>query len=99
VIRYADGDEDRRSWRLQAAGPGRWSGTATDVRGAATAETKGNALRLRYTFDRAGPGGLQMEHWFSRLPDGRISNQAVARKFGLPVGRIDETITPDPAAR
>lgn len=88
---YEDGWTDRRRWALRRAGPGRWSGTATDAVGPVTAEEAGNAFHLRHTLDLPLRGGgtrrLGFDQWFVRVaPDQALSRAAV--RLVLPVGAV-----------
>ena len=79
-----------RQWRLRRVAPGRYAGTLTDAVGPVTADTKGNRLHIRYR----AKGKVGIEQWLLLAPDGRSAdNRLTARKFGLPVARLHETIT------
>jgi hypothetical protein len=92
TIRWADGDVDRRTWRMRRLGGGRYEATVEGVRGIARGELEGDTFRLRYVLD-SGPG-VAMEHWMTLQPGGtRLRNVAVGRVFGVPVARLDETFT------
>ena len=79
-----------RQWRIRRAGPGRYTGTLTDARGPITGETEGDRLHLRYT----STGGFAVEQRLTLAPDGRSAqNHLTAKKFGVAVATLDETIT------
>lgn len=79
-----------RQWRLSPIAPGRYAGTLTDARGPVTADSVGGRLHIAY---RSASGGVAIEQWLTLAPDGRSArNLLVARKLGLVVARLDETI-------
>ena len=79
-----------RQWNLRAEAGGRYVGTLTDAVGPVTGIVDGNRLHLTF----AMKGGLKAEQWLYLAPD-RMSarNVMIVSKFGLPVARLDETIT------
>lgn len=79
----------RRRWRLRRIAPGRYAGTLTDARGPVTAETRGDRLHIAYLT----AGKVRIEQWLTLAPDGRsAANRLTARRFGVTVARLDETI-------
>ncbi len=79
-----------RSWMIQTVGPNRYTGTLTDATGGVTGHTEGNRLFLRYRV--AGP--FVMHQTLGLRPDGRtIDNRGRITLLGIPVGRLQETIT------
>jgi hypothetical protein len=97
TIRWADGDVDRRTWRMRPLGGGRYEATVEGVKGRAEGWVAGRTFHLKYTLD-TGPG-VRMRHWMTLEPEGRtMRNIAVGRVFGVPVARLDETFArPVPA--
>lgn len=90
TIRWADGDVDRRTWRMRRLGQDRIEAEVEGVRGLAFGRVMGPTFTVSYTFDE-GPG-IRMQHWMTLQPDGRsVRNIAVGRVFGVPVARLDET--------
>lgn len=80
----------QRQWVLHPAGADRYTGTLSDAVGPVDGRTDGNVLHLRF----AMKGGLQAEQVLALRPGGAIAdNVMIVRKFGLPVARLDETIT------
>lgn len=78
-----------RQWRIRQSGPGRYTGTLTDAKGAITGETVGDRLHLSFT----STGGFAVEQWLVLTPDGRSArNRLTAKKFGVTVATLDETI-------
>ncbi len=79
-----------RTWVLRRIGPGRYTGTLTDAAGPVSAETAGNRLHIRYVT----PAHVQFEQWLTLSADGRVAdNLLTAKRFGITVGRLHETIT------
>lgn len=80
----------RREWRIRETAPGRYAGTLTDASGPVSGTVTGNCLRLRYPMK----GGLNAEQWLYLQPGGRTAlNRMSITKFGIPVARLEETIT------
>lgn len=92
---FDDGEESRRVWTLQPAGPGRYRATAGDVVGDGEAAAAGNAFFLNYVLRVPyGDGSIDLnidDRMYLVSPD-RIINESVMRKFGFRVGEILLTI-------
>ncbi|MCC1493484.1 DUF3833 family protein [Cognatishimia sp. F0-27] len=88
---YDDGEENRLTWVFDRAGPGRWTGQREDtVRFPEVIETE-NEIRLSYTADfRSGSDvtrlGFEDVIYFGA--DGRVINDAIVTRLGVPVGRV-----------
>ena len=81
-----------RAWRLRRVAPGRYTGTLTDAVGPVTADTIGDRLHIRYR----AKGKIAIEQWLRLSPDGRSAdNRLTARRLGIPVARLHETISKD----
>lgn len=93
---YADGEQDRKTWRLQRTGPGRYSGTREDVEGLAKAWTENGQVRLEYTVKLAG-WRLDFADVLALRADGTLLNRAIVSKWGVRVGRV-ELVLRKPAA-
>jgi hypothetical protein len=79
---------DRR-WVLRQAGPNRWTGTLSDATGPVSITAAGNSAVIRYAME----GGVEVEQQLRLQPDRRtLLNQLTARKWGMPVAWLDETI-------
>ncbi len=88
---YDDGDQNRLTWVFDRAGPGRWIGRREDTVGTAEVIETGNEIRLAYTADFASPDGvtrLDFADVIYRRADGRIINDAVVSRWGLPVATV-----------
>jgi hypothetical protein len=93
---YSDGSKQKRIWRLQHLGNGRYSGQADDVIGVADGETRGNAFNWRYTL--ALPEGsqvwqVQFDDWMYLLDDKVMLNKAAMSKFGIFLGEVTLSFT------
>ncbi len=78
-----------RQWHIRQVAPGRYTGTLSEARGNIQGETIGDAFHLKYrTKD-----GTRIEQWITLSPGGRSAhNRLVARKMGVVVARLNETI-------
>jgi len=85
---FADGEKDRKSWRLRRTGPGEFTGTREAVIGEACAWTDGRVVRLRYTA-RVEGWALKFDDVLALRTDGSLLNRAVAGKGGIRVGRVE----------
>ena len=88
---YDDGEEVRLTWVFDRAGPGRWTGQREDTVGPAEIIEAGTEIRLSYTVDfRTGEDvtrlGFEDVIYFG--PDGRIINEAIVTRWGLPIGTV-----------
>jgi hypothetical protein len=78
-----------RAWRISETAPGRFTGTLSDAAGPVTAEATPGRLHILF----AMKGGVDAEQWLTLAPDGRSAhNVLTARKFGIVVAVLDETI-------
>jgi hypothetical protein len=72
-------------------GPGRWTGRREDTVGPAEVVEQDGLVRLSYTVDfrsLSGTTRLGFSDVIYGLPDGRIVNDAVVTRLGVPVGRV-----------
>lgn len=78
-----------RQWRIRQVSPGRYTGTLTDAKGPITGTSSGDRLDLHYT----STGGFAIDQQLVLAPDGRSAqNRLVAKRFGVTVATLDETI-------
>lgn len=78
-----------RRWVLRRVAPGRYAGTLTDAQGPVTADATGDRLHIAYR----SKDGLAFEQWLRLANGGRVArNHLTAKKFGVVVARLDETI-------
>ena len=88
---YDDGEENRLTWVFDRAGPDRWTGRREDTVGLAEVRELGTEVRLAYTADfRAGAEvtRLGFEDVIYLGEGGRIINDAIVTRWGLPVARV-----------
>lgn len=88
---YADGERERRVWRLKRTAPGTYEGRADDVIGTAQGRAEGNALNWRYTLAlKVGTStwNVDFNDWMFLQPDGVLINRARVSKWGLEIGQV-----------
>ena len=85
---FADGEKDRKTWRLQATGPGRYTGTREDVVGLARAWTDGNAVRLEYAVNLGG-WTVDFSDVLALQDSAHLVNKATVGKWGIRIGRVE----------
>lgn len=88
---YDDGEENRLTWVFDRAGLGRWTGRREDTVGIAEVVETGTDIRLSYTADFMASGevtrlGFEDVIYFG--DDGRVINDAVVTRWGLPVAQV-----------
>lgn len=94
---YDDGEENRLTWVFDRAGPGRWTGRRDDTVGTAQVVETGDTVRLSYIADFSAQGAvtrLGFEDVIYFDPEGRVINEAIVTRWGLPVGRVRFEMTP-----
>lgn len=88
---YSDGSTQRRVWRLQHLGNGRYSGRADDVVGEATGQTAGNAFHWVYTLALPVDGRVwhvTLDDWMYRMDERTVLNRSAMSKFGFYLGEV-----------
>ncbi len=91
---WSDGEKERRVWTLRAVAgqPGRWIGTAADVKGEATGTVAGNALNWSYTFMLRTKEGkrydIDFDDWMFLVDEKVMLNRAVMTFWGFRVGEV-----------
>lgn len=88
---YADGETDRRVWRIVRTGEHTYRGEAADVIGQAVGAVYGNALNWRYDLDLdIGQRTMRVsfDDWMFLQPDGVLINRAKVRKWGFELGSV-----------
>jgi hypothetical protein len=88
---YEDGEQNRLTWVFDRTGPHRWSGRREDTVGIAEVIETCSEIRLSYIADfQSGDDvtrlGFEDVIYFD--PDGRVINDAIVTRFGIPVGRV-----------
>ncbi|MFN7225615.1 MAG: DUF3833 family protein, partial [Paracoccaceae bacterium] len=85
---YDDGQADRLTWVFDRAGPGRWTGRREDTVGTAQVVEADGVIRLDYTADFRSTDAvtrLVFSDVLYRGANGRILNDAIVRRWGVPV--------------
>ncbi|EHL23852.1 putative lipoprotein [Acidovorax sp. NO-1] len=93
---YSDGTTQRRIWRLTKHADGRYTGTADDVVGTASGQTRGNAFRWTYTLALPVDGkvyNVDLDDWMYLIDDRVMLNRATMSKFGVRLGEITLSFT------
>jgi hypothetical protein len=91
---WSDGERQKRVWTLRpvAGQPGRWSGTAADIKGEASGNVAGNALNWTYTLLLKTADGKQydidFDDWMFLVDEKVMLNRAVMRFWGFRVGEV-----------
>lgn len=90
-FRYADGETDRRVWRIRRIDEHTYEGRADDVVGVAEGRAYGNALNWQYTLavdtgDRTW--NLNFDDWMYLTDERTLINTAEVTKFGFKVGEV-----------
>lgn len=88
---YADGERDRRVWRIRPTGENRYVGEADDVEGQAIGESYGNSLHWEYRVNlKMGERSLNVafDDWMFLQPGNVLINRAEVKKFGLKLGEV-----------
>jgi hypothetical protein len=90
-FQYADGEKQKRVWRIRRLDAQRYSGTAGDVIGEALGEARGAVFNWRYTLRLPygeGTVDVRFDDWMFLQPDGVLLNRARVEKFGFTVGEV-----------
>ncbi len=93
---YADGSKEKRIWRLTHLGNGRYEGTAGDVVGTASGQTRGNTFRWGYTLALPIEGRVvhvSMDDWMYLMNDRVMLNKARMSKWGIHLGDVTLSFT------
>ena len=91
---WSDGERQQRAWTLRPVPgqPGRWTGTAGDVRGQAEGTAIGNTLHWRYTLQVTTREGkrydVDFDDWMHLVDEQVLLNRAVMRFYGIRVGEL-----------
>lgn len=87
-FQYADGEKDRKTWRLQRSATGAFVGTREDVVGQARVWTEGRIVRLEYVV-KLGGWTVEFADALALRGDGSLINKATVGKWGIRVGRVE----------
>lgn len=90
-FQYYDGKKQQRTWIITKNDDGTYEGTAGDIIGKATGETKGSAVNWAYTMDIPVDGKtyrLKLDDWMWQMNDGVLINRSYLKKFGITVAEL-----------
>lgn len=93
---YSDGKTEQRIWHLQRHADGHYTGTAADVVGEASGQTRGNAFNWQYTLRLPVDGttyDVQLDDWMYLIDDRVMLNRARMSKFGVHLGDLTLSFT------
>ena len=99
---YADGEIDKRIWRIRYLGDGRYEGEADDIIGTAEGERRGKAMRWGYDFDLAvgdRTWRVTFDDWMLRQDEGVMINKTTVSKWGFTLGEVFIFFQKQPEAR
>lgn len=88
---YYDGEEQDRTWHIRKVGPDKYTGTADDIVGTATGESKGSAIKWNYVMKL--PVGnsvydVAFDDWMFQMRDGVLINRSYLKKFGIRMAEL-----------
>ncbi len=93
---FDDGERDRKTWRLERVGPGRYVGTREDVVGQARGYQDGAVFRLEYDMILPSANGRGRKVRFRDVMafnrDGDVLNDATVGWWGLRVASVSLVI-------
>jgi len=88
---YDDKQTQKRVWLLNKHANNHYSGTAGDVVGEATGESRGFAFNWHYTLAIDVDGkvwDVKLDDWMYQINESRIMNRTIMTKWGFKVGEI-----------
>lgn len=91
---WSDGEVEKRVWTLRPVPgrPGRWTGTAADIKGEAAGVVSGNALNWSYTLRLKTKDGkrydIDFDDWMFLIDERVLLNRAVLTFWGFKVGEV-----------
>jgi uncharacterized lipoprotein YehR (DUF1307 family) len=90
TVTFQGKSPQKRHWIFRSVSSNQFAGTLSDASGAVTGSSNGSHLFLRYRIK----GPLIMHQTLQIMPNRRtIDNVGKITLFGIPVGRLRETIT------
>ena len=96
---YSDGTKEKSIWTLKKLDGGRYTGTATDVKGEAQGIASGNALNWKYVLKLPVDGKVievDFDDWMYLVDDKVMLNRAEMSKFGFKLGEVTLSFTKRP---
>lgn len=88
---YDDGEKQHRQWQLTRTDEHHFNAVADDITGISHGEQYGNAIHMTYVLQIPYNGktiNVTMDDWLYRVNNQVVLNNAVMKKFGIPIGRI-----------
>ncbi len=88
---FYDGKLQHRTWNITKIDANKYTATADDIIGVATANSSGNAIRWNYQMDITVDNStyrISFDDWMWLLNDGVIVNRSSMKKFGFTVGEL-----------
>jgi hypothetical protein len=79
----------KRTWMMHPDGPNHFTGLLSDAKGPVDVTVAGATATIRYVMK---DGGLRVEQQLALQRDGTVSNQVIAKKFGLKFAEANGTI-------
>jgi hypothetical protein len=79
----------KRTWMMHPDGPNHFTGLLSDAKGPVDVTVAGATATIRYVMK---DGGLKVEQQLALQRDGTVSNQVIAKKFGLKFAEANGTI-------
>lgn len=79
----------KRTWAMRSAGPNHFTGSLSDAVGPVDIELAGNTATIRYVMK---DGNLKIEQRLTLQPNGTLTNEVVARKFGVKFATVQGTV-------
>lgn len=93
AFRYADGQNDVKTWRLRKLPDGRYEGVREDVVGTATGWLDDGGYRMTYTMaipkEDGGVRRVRFRDLLVENTEGAVINKANVSYFGFPVASVD----------
>ena len=90
-FKYYDGETQSRVWTITKTGENKYEGSAGDIKGKATGQTSGNAVRWAYVMNLEVGGktyAITFDDWMYLMNDGVLINKSQLKKFGFTVGEL-----------
>jgi hypothetical protein len=91
TVRWGDGHETRREWRMIANGAASYCATLTEAKGPVSAEVRGNVFRLQYRL--ASPDVVMVQYLYLQPGGRQLLNTGTVTAIGVPVAQLSEIIT------
>ena len=90
-LKYNDGEENNRTYRIVKVADGRYEATAGGVVGTAEIQASGNALHWKYKLKQLVSGSewtLGFDDWMYLNDENTMVDRAEVYKFGITVGEV-----------